>query len=67
MYTVSALIQYAHSILLNDFLGRTQFEFSTNLRTLFKTIAQKLDFWPENAHSIAIILRCVVNSNVVLY
>ena len=28
----------------NDLLGHTQFEFNTNLLTLFKKIAQKLDF-----------------------
>ena len=31
-----------NSIFQNDFLGRTQFEFSTNLRTLFKKIAHKV-------------------------
>ena len=44
LYTVSALVQCANSIFQNDFLGRTQFKFSTNLRTLFEKIAQKLDF-----------------------
>ena len=44
LHTVSALVQCANSIFQNDFLGRTQFKFSTNLRTLFEKIAQKLDF-----------------------
>ena len=67
LYTVSALIQYAHSILLNEVLVRIQFKFCANLRILFKKIAQKVDFLPKNAHSIGKSIRCVVNSNVVLY
>ena len=32
----SALLQCVHFIFQNDFLGRTQFKFSANLRILFK-------------------------------
>ena len=60
-------MQYTNSIFQNDFLGCTQFKCSTNLRTLFKIIAQKLDFCVENVHSIAIFIRCTVNSNRVVY
>ena len=42
--TVSASIQFEHSIFQNDFLGCTQFKFSANLRILFNNIAQKLIF-----------------------
>ena len=65
--TVSALIQLAHSVFQNYFLGRTQFKFSANLRILFEKTAHKLDFWPKNAYSIAISTRYAVNSSRVLY
>ena len=55
MSTVSALLYYAHSIFLNDSLGRTLFKFCANSRIVFKKIAQRLDFWPKNA-------RWVVNA-----
>ena len=41
---------------------------SIQICTLYsRKLLQKLDFWPENAHSIAIFIWCALNSNVVLY
>ena len=33
----------AHSIFINDFLGRIQLKFCANLRIIFKKIAHKVD------------------------
>ena len=37
------LLQYAHSIFQNDFLGRIQFKICANLRIIVNKIAQKVD------------------------
>ena len=54
------LLQYAHSIFQNGFLGRIQFKICANLRIIVKKIAQKVDLLAKKAHSIQILTGCVL-------
>ena len=60
--TISALIRCTNFIFPNDFLGHTQFEFSKNLRTLFKMISQNWTFDQKMVGA-----QSIQSSNVAVY